>query len=97
MSDSPLARSRALWNRSTFDLNSDETLAQLLDRGSLEDFRELYRLAQNEHALRRRITDIIVRVPLATPYFWLAALTALGDTVDYDSALPDYYSDVGGT
>ena len=37
-----LARSRALWNRSALDLDSDEVLAQILDYGSLADWRALY-------------------------------------------------------
>ena len=39
MSRSSLAHSRALWNRTHLDLRSDEILAQILDRGSMDDWR----------------------------------------------------------
>lgn len=54
MSHTDLARSRALWNRSHLDLRSDEILAQILDRGTLEDWRALYELARTDPALRTR-------------------------------------------
>jgi hypothetical protein len=83
--------SRALWNRATFDLSSDEVLSQLLDRGSLEDWRALYRLAAGDPVLRGRIKRIVATVPLPLPLFWLAALASLGEAVDWDAPLPDYY------
>ena len=43
MTDGPLERSRPLWNRTTCDLESDEVLAQILDRGELAVWRDLYR------------------------------------------------------
>jgi len=39
-----LETSRALWNRSSFDLESDEVLAQVLDRGEMWAWRALYRM-----------------------------------------------------
>ena len=86
---SALSRSRALWNRATISLESDEILAQLLDRGSLEDFRALYELAARDPALRRRMRDIVSRVPLIAPYFWLAALASLGEPA-FDCKPPSY-------
>ena len=53
-----LARSQALWNRHRLDLRSDEALAQILDRGDLDDWREIYRLAAEDAALRRRIVRL---------------------------------------
>lgn len=79
-----IARSRALWNRSSPDLQSDEILAQLLDRGELEVFRELYQLAKADPIFRQRIARIVATVPLPLPYFWLAALQSLGDEVSWD-------------
>jgi len=95
MTDQPLARSRALWNRSRLDLESDEVLAQILDRGELEAWRALYRLAREDADLRRRIKRLIGVAPIALPHFWLAALTVLGEAVDYDASLPRY-TDSGG-
>lgn len=82
-----LSQSRALWNRVALDLESDEVLAQLLDRGSMEDWRALYRLArgagereESASCLRRRIFRILTTVPLPLPHFWLAALESLEDS-----------------
>ena len=82
---------RALWNRDTLDLRSDEVLAQILDRGELADWRELYRLARSEARLRKRIHRLVLAAPLPLPHFWLAALASLGETVDFDEPVPDYY------
>ena len=82
---------RALWNRSTLDLRSDEVLAQILDRGELADWRELYRLARADAQLRARIGKLVLTVALPLPRFWLAALASLGDPVDFDAPVPDYY------
>jgi hypothetical protein len=75
-----------LWNRRSLDLDSDEILAQILDRGSLEDWRALYQLmrgaAPSAPALRRRALAILYAVPTGRPWFWLAALEHLGETVD---------------
>ena len=87
----PSIGSRALWNRDTVDLRSDEVLAQILDRGELADWRELYRLAHADTQLRVRIQRLVLTVPLPVPHFWLAALASLGDRVDFDAPLPDYY------
>lgn len=93
MNAGPLERSRALWNRSRLDLESDEVLAQILDRGELAAWRELYRRAGGPApqavALRRRILDICRAQPLALPHFWLAAMAGLGENVDPYPTLPD--------
>jgi hypothetical protein len=78
-----LSRSRALWNREGFDLASDEALAQVLDRGSMEDWRALYALAKTDGRLRTRIIDSVARVPMYLPHFWLVAMAALGEHVDH--------------
>jgi hypothetical protein len=77
-----LAGSRALWNRAGLDLRSDESLVQVLDRGSLQDHRALYALARSDGALRRRIVDAVARVPMYLPHFWLVAMQGLGEDVD---------------
>lgn len=82
---------RALWNRDTLDLRSDEVLAQVVDRGELADWRELYQLAHADAQLRARIQRLVLTVPLPLPHFWLAALANLGDPVDFDAPVPDYY------
>jgi hypothetical protein len=83
-----LASSRALWNRRSLDLESQEILAQILDRGELWAWRELYARARRDAALRRRILEVVRRVPLAYGHFWLAALVSLGDAVDLAQPLP---------
>jgi hypothetical protein len=83
-----LAKSRALWNRNRLELDSDEVLAQILDRGSIDDWRALYVLARQDSRLRRRILGVIERVPLPFPRFWLACLASLGETVDLGMPLP---------
>lgn len=83
-----LERSRALWNRNAFDLTSDEVLAQLLDRGSLRDWRALYDLARHDSDVRARIHRIVRTVPLPLPHFWLAALVSLGEPVDLAAPVP---------
>ncbi len=88
---SPSIGPRALWNRDALELQSDEVLAQILDRGELADWRELYRLARADAQLRGRIRRLVVTVPLPLPHFWLAALASLGETVDFDAPVPDYY------
>jgi hypothetical protein len=87
----PLENSRALWNRTVLNLESDETLAQLLERGEMDAWRELYRLAQADARLRERIKRIVETVPLPLPHFWLAALASLGEPVDLGAAVPDYF------
>jgi hypothetical protein len=85
-----LRRSRALWNRSRLDLDSDEVLAQLLDRGEMEAWRALYQLARQDPQLCERIKRIVLTVPLPLPRFWLAALAPLGVAVDLGVELPPY-------
>ena len=93
MSVEALTRSRALWNRSAFDPESDEILAQILDRGELAAWRELYALACSDAALRRRIARIVATVPLPLPRFWLALLAGMGEVVDFGAVPP---ADDGG-
>ena len=85
-----LERSRALWNRRSLDLQSDEVLAQILDRGEMEAWRELYRLAREDAELRRRIARIVMTVPLPLPHFWLAALVSLGEDINLGVSVPPY-------
>jgi hypothetical protein len=83
-----LERTVVGWNRSRLDLRSDEVLAQLLDRGDLAAWKELYTLAAGDASLRARILAVVRRVPLPYPAFWLAALESLGETVDWTLPLP---------
>ncbi len=85
-----LESSRALWNRDHFDLNSDETLAQLMDRGEFQVWQELYQLAKSDPSLRHRILQIVSTVPLPLPHFWLAAMSSLGEIVDWNHPVPSY-------
>lgn len=91
MTVNALETSRALWNRARADLESDEVLAQILDRGEMTAWRELYRLARTDFTLRSRIARIVVTVPVPLPRFWLAALADLGEAVDLGTPVPDYY------
>jgi hypothetical protein len=81
-----LSRSRALWNRTGLALDSDEVLAQLLDRGELEAWRELYKLASgpSEEAatLRRRILRLCRTVPLSFPHLFIAAMGVLDGPIE---------------
>lgn len=90
---SPLESSSALWNRSRLDLRSDEVLAQILDRGEMAAWRELYRMARTDPSLRKRIVSLVHRVPLPLPHFWLAALKTLGEDVDVGAETPAYPGD----
>jgi hypothetical protein len=88
MSVGALERTVVGWNRSRLDLASDEVLAQVLDRGDVEAWRELYGLASTDAALRRRILGVVRRVALPYPAFWLATLASLGEPVDWSMTLP---------
>jgi hypothetical protein len=81
-----LARSRALWNRNRLDLASDEILAQILDRGEIEAWREIYRRAKEKSAsarkLRRRILRLCCEGVVSFPHLFIAAMGALGESVD---------------
>jgi len=90
MTDDALQRSRALWNRTRGDLESDEVLAQILDRGEIEVWRDVYRRAKSDAQLRQRIVRIVLTVPTPLPRFWLAALASLGECVDLGAPVPDY-------
>ncbi len=86
MSRFDLAQSQALWNRSHLDLESDEVLAQILDRGELEAWREIYRLASGTDddaaRLRHRILRLCQTVPLSFPHLFIAAMGALGESIE---------------
>jgi hypothetical protein len=86
MSRFDLSRSRALWNRTGLALDSDEVLAQLLDRGELEAWRELYRLAsepgEEAATLRRRILRLCQTVPLSFPHLFIAAIGVLEGSIE---------------
>lgn len=90
-----IEHSRALWNRAVLDWRSDEVLAQILDRGEMFAWRRLYRLAKGDPMLRARLRTIVLTVPLPLPRFWLAALASLGEPVDLDAKVPDYYQHTG--
>jgi hypothetical protein len=83
-----LERTVVGWNRSRLDLGSDEVLAQVLDRGDLAAWRELYALAAKDPQLRRRILALVGRVPLPFPAYWRAAMASLGEQVDWLAPLP---------
>jgi hypothetical protein len=83
-----LASSRAFWNRSAVDLRSDEQLAQLMDRGSVSDWTVLRDLASADPALRTRMREIVGRVEIGFPGFWLALLASMGEAVDWDQPRP---------
>ena len=86
MSSFDLATSRALWNRDRVNLESDEVLAQILDRGELASWRHLYALANRPGAeaarLRQRIVRLCRTVPLSHPHLFLAAMAAAGEVFD---------------
>ena len=88
MSTRALERAVVSWNRSRLELESDEVLAQILDRGDLAAWRELYALAASDPMLRRRILGVVGRVPLPYPCFWRAAMASLGETVDWSAPVP---------
>ncbi len=88
MSGRNLERTVVEWNRSRLDLASDEVIAQILERGDLAAWRELYQLAARDGDLRCRIARLILRVPLPYPAFWRAALTSLGEPIDWTAPLP---------
>jgi hypothetical protein len=66
-------------------------IGQILDRGDMAAWRDLYRMARGDAELRARIHRIVRTVPVALPHFWLAALASLGEVVDISARLPDYY------
>ncbi len=45
--------------------------------------------------MRARIRQIVLTVPLPMPRFWLAALASLGEPVDWNTPLPDYFESTG--
>jgi hypothetical protein len=98
MSRFDLATSQALWNRDHLDLESDEILAQILDRGELAAWREIYRLASgsSEEAakLRRRILRLCQTVPLSFPHLFIAAMGALGEPIEPYPVVPPPFDDL---
>lgn len=90
-----LESSRALWNLERADIESDEVVAQVLDRGEMAAWRALYRRARTDAVLRKRIIRILLTVPVPLPRFWLAALADLGEEVDVAAPVPDYYQRTG--
>ena len=83
-----LKDSKALWNRSRLDLRSDEQLAQLMDRGGVHDWAILRDLALADPTLRNRMREIVERVEIGFPGFWLSLLASLGEPVDWTRPLP---------
>lgn len=94
MSQRALEQLVTSWNRSRLDLRSDEVLAQILDRGDLAAWRELYAFAAADPGLRARILAVVRRVPLPYPNYWLAALASLGEGIDWTVPLPRDDGDV---
>ena len=98
MSRFDLSTSQALWNRQRLDLRSDEVLAQILDRGELGAWRELYRLAaepgEEAAELRRRILRLCRTVPLSFPHLFIAAMAALGESVEPYPEVPPPQDDL---
>src|SRR6185295_5219815 len=92
-----LSRSRALWNRNGLNLDSDEVLAQILDRGEMEAWREIYRLATGPDpsavALRKRIVRICRTIPIGFPHFFLAAMGSLGEPLEPYPDVPESMDD----
>lgn len=91
MTGADFSASRAGWNRSALDLDSDEVLAQILDPGELAAWRMLYARAGADAGLRQRIRRVVLTVPVPLPRFWLAALASLGEAVDLAAEVPDSY------
>jgi len=83
-----LERAVVGWNRTRLDLDSNEVLAQILDRGDLAAWRELYALAAKDKGLRRRILLAVETVPLPFPGFWRAAMASLGEPIDWSVPVP---------
>ena len=98
MSRFDLSQSRALWNRTGLALESDEVLAQLLDRGEIAAWRELYRLAsgpgEEAAALRRRILRLCQTVPLSFPHLFIAAMGALEGPIEPYPNVPPPADDI---
>jgi hypothetical protein len=84
--DFDLRSSQALWNRSQLALESDEVLAQILDRGELAAWRQIYALAKQPGSgaaeLRRRILHLCGTVPLSHPHLFVAAMAAAGEAIE---------------
>ncbi|MBN1961515.1 MAG: hypothetical protein JW841_11260 [Deltaproteobacteria bacterium] len=92
-----LSSSRALWNRKHLDLRSKEIIAQILDFGERDDWRELYKLCKADAKLRHRTLSVIMQVPLAYGHFWLSALAAIDQNININAELPAYSCYADGT
>ncbi len=55
----------------------------------MDDWRALYALARDDAPLRQRIVQIVGRVPMYLPHFWLAAMKSLGEVVELSAVAPD--------
>src|SRR5205823_509740 len=73
-----LEQSAALWNRRHLDLQSQETIAQIMDRGSMADWRALWLLQADDLVLAERMLVVATQVPIDTGWFWQAALAGRG-------------------
>jgi hypothetical protein len=71
------------------DLRSDEVLAQVLDHGSLDDWRELFALASGDPWFSSSDPRCGAPRPDCLSGFWLSALVALGEDIDWRAALPE--------
>jgi hypothetical protein len=60
----------------------------------MRDWRRLYRLAREDAELRRRMHQIVLTLPIASPHFWLAALRSAGEDVDLGAETPSYDSGI---
>jgi len=81
-----LRASAALWNRNGLNLQSTETLAQIMDRGSMTDWRALWALQSADAELAQRMLAMATQVPIDTAWFWQAALSAAGHAVPWQVA-----------
>ncbi len=63
-------------------------LAQLLDRGEPDVWREIFTMAKTSPILGKRIVRGCLTVPLGFPHLFLAAMEALGEDVPCDPILP---------
>jgi len=55
----------------------------------MDDWRALHELARHDVQLRDRLANLVTRLPLPLPRFWLALFADLGIRMDFDAELPD--------
>src|SRR2546425_4968537 len=84
-------RSRALWNRQDANLESDETLAQLLDRGEMTVWREVFPVGPTRVQLWRRFEGIVFKVPLKMAPLLLAAPPRPGGTGAWNVPISHFF------